>query len=272
MSAISSPLWGSLASLFMGLVLGSIGGGGSILTVPILMYFYGLSAWDSTAHSLIIVGSTALLGAFIAHKRQELDLKKALLFGFPGLAGVFTVRAWVNPLIPPSILLGEASIDRGLLVLGVFVLLMLASSWSMISSWSSKAALPTTSSHAEPQSWILLIRGFVLGSVTGFVGAGGGFLIIPALIKFAKLPMQLAVGTSLGIIALNSLVGVLGEFKNFNSLQIKLLLLVSGLSTVGMLIGTKLRSKIPQESLKKIFGYFVLVMGLWIIWQEFMKR
>jgi uncharacterized membrane protein YfcA len=237
------------------------------------MYLYGLSAWDSTAHSLIIVGSTALLGAFMAHKRQELDLKKALLFGFPGLAGVFTVRAWVIPLIPPSIPLGDAnSFDRGLLVLGVFVLLMLASSWSMISSSSSKAAPPATSSHAEPQSWILLIRGFVLGSVTGFVGAGGGFLIIPALIKFAKLPMRLAVGTSLGIIALNSLVGVLGEFKNFNSLQIKLLLLVSGLSTVGMLIGTKLRSKIPQESLKKIFGYFVLVMGLWIIWQEFMKR
>jgi len=270
-------LAGYLSSLFMGLVLGAIGGGGSILTVPILIYLFGMTAWSSTAHSLVVVGITAFAGAILAYQRKDIDLVKVWIFGLPGIVGVFVVRAWLMPALPVYVTLGSYSFERGSLVLTVFVALMLATSLGMIFSSSKQKETSSVAKDKNvaknkkksPAILLLLFEGLLVGVVTGFVGAGGGFLIVPALVKFAKLPMKLAIGTSLGIIALKSLVGILGEFANLLTLDWPLLGIVSILAIFGMWIGTFIREKIRADLLKKSFGYFVLLMALLIAWQEF---
>ena len=261
---------GYLASVFMGISLGMIGGGGSILTVPILVYLFGISPVLATAYSLFVVGTTALIGGLGYLKKGEVDLKTGFIFAIPSFIGVYTTRAFVVPQLPDPvfIFLGQ-SVSKSLLIMIVFAVLMVIASFSMI-----KAKKTTEiSKNFNPATRFLLIagEGLIVGAVTGFVGAGGGFLIIPALVLLVGIPMKKAVGTSLFIIAAKSLIGFLGDLQHQIQIQWSLLLTLTTIAILGLLFGVSLSKKVSDNTLKKGFGYFVLIMGTFILIDQIKK-
>ncbi|MDZ4083145.1 MAG: sulfite exporter TauE/SafE family protein [Bdellovibrionales bacterium] len=261
-------LLGYIASIFMGLSLGMIGGGGSILTVPILVYLFGINPILATAYSLFIVGLTALFGGVGYLKKGEVDLKTGFIFAVPSFVGVYLTRRFVIPNLPdPVFSVGEMAISKSLLIMLVFAVLMLAASISMI-----KARKPATAPKAPlspaMKFGLISLEGLVVGGVTGFVGAGGGFLIIPALVVLVGMPMKIAVGTSLFIIAAKSLIGFIGDLQGTAVIDWKLMLTVAAIAIVGLFIGMNLSKKVSETALKKGFGYFVLIMGAFILFDQ----
>ena len=256
---------GYIASLFIGLSLGLIGGGGSILTVPVLVYLFGVDPVLATAYSLFIVGATSLVGAFPKYKNGDINLKTAIIFGIPSIIAVYATRAYLVPNIPQHIFqLGSLEVTKPLMMMIVFAILMVFASVSMIRNKSN------TTAEEGPQVFnypMILLEGTIVGMLTGFVGAGGGFLIIPALVLFSKLPMKKAIGTSLLIIAVKSLFGFTGDLGK-QQMDWTLLLSVTALAIIGIFAGNALSKKISADSLKKGFGWFVLVMGIYIIIKE----
>lgn len=257
---------GYIASLVIGISLGLIGGGGSILTVPVLVYLFRVQPVVATAYSLFIVGSTSLVGSFPKYKGGEINLKTALIFGIPSIAAVFATRAFIVPAIPAELLtIGGIVVTKSLLMMILFAVLMVFASVSMIRN--KKKAVIQEATEQKFNYPLILVEGLVVGMLTGLVGAGGGFLIIPALVLLSKLPMKQAVGTSLLIIAAKSLIGFTGDLGN-EVMDWSLLLSVTGLAIAGIFIGNLLSKKISADSLKKGFGWFVLVMGIYIIVRE----
>lgn len=259
---------GYIASILIGISLGLIGGGGSILTVPVLVYLLKVEPVPATAYSLFIVGLTAAVGSLSYFRQNLVNVRTAIVFGIPSIAAVFATRAWLMPAIPKEIFsIGSFVMTKNLLTMVVFAILMIAASYSMI-----KKDRPATHSDetAGPQKFnypLILLEGAVVGTLTGFVGAGGGFLIIPALVVLSRLPMKEAVGTSLVIIAMKSLIGFLGE-EGLVRMDWKLIGLVSAFALTGILIGTMLSKRIDGKKLKPAFGWFVLVMGIYILTKE----
>jgi len=254
---------GYLASIFIGIFLGLIGGGGSILTVPVLVYLFHIDPVEATAYSLFIVGSSSLVGAWPKYKQGFVDLKTAIIFGIPSIISVYTTRKFLVPAIPTN--LGEYGgliVTKSLMLMLLFAILMIAASFSMIRSKSSKETI--TEGEQKFNYPLILIEGALVGLLTGLVGAGGGFLIIPALVMLSKLPMKQAVGTSLLIIAAKSLIGFTGDLGN-STINWTLLLSITALAIAGIFIGDKLSKRIDGNQLKKGFGWFVLFMGLAII-------
>ncbi|MBL7730620.1 MAG: sulfite exporter TauE/SafE family protein [Chitinophagaceae bacterium] len=257
---------GYIASLVIGVSLGLIGGGGSILTVPVLVYLFGVNPVLATAYSLFIVGATSLVGTFPKYKSGEVNLKTAIIFGIPSIAAVFATRAFIVPAIPKEVFTVDGFVvTKPLLMMMLFAVLMVFASVSMIRDKRKNDATAT-----GPQQFnypLILMEGAVVGVLTGLVGAGGGFLIIPALVLFSKLPMKQAVGTSLLIIAAKSLIGFTGDLGK-QTMDWPLLLSVTGLAIVGIFIGNLLSKKVSADKLKKGFGWFVLLMGIYIIIKE----
>lgn len=251
-----------LAILLMGFVLGLLGGGGSILNVPILVYLFKLNAVTATAYSLFIVGTAACVGAFKSHRGKNLDLNTGILFSVPGFIGVFFSRAFIVPSLPEQIFqMQNFILSKDDFILLVFALMMILASYSMIFGRIEVA-------KTKPMSGVSLGGlGFTVGVLTGFVGAGGGFIIIPVLNAFAGLDIKKAIGTSLFIIAVNSLLGFLGDLLSLKP-DWPLLIQLSGLSIFGVLIGNYFNSKVPAKILKKGFGFFVLTLGSWIIYKQ----
>jgi uncharacterized protein len=259
---------GYIASVFIGISLGLIGGGGSILTVPVLVYLFGVDTVLATAYSLFIVGSTSLVGAFPKYKQGMVNLKTALIFGAPAIAAVFATRAFLVPLIPKEVFtVGNFVVTKSILMMILFAVLMVFASISMIREKKQANGNGNGNGVQKFNYPMILFEGAVVGVLTGLVGAGGGFLIIPALVLFSKLPMKQAVGTSLLIIAAKSLIGFTGDLSHYQ-MDWKLLLIITALAIAGIFIGNKLSHKIPGEKLKKGFGWFVLVMGIYIIIKE----
>lgn len=259
---------GYIASVFIGISLGLIGGGGSILTVPVLVYLFGVDPVLATAYSLFIVGSTSLVGAFPKYKQGMVNLKTALIFGAPAIAAVYATRAFLVPLIPKEVFtIGDFAVTKSILMMILFAVLMVFASISMIREKKLTNGNGNVNGEQKFNYPMILLEGTVVGVLTGLVGAGGGFLIIPALVLFSKLPMKQAVGTSLLIIAAKSLIGFTGDLSHYQ-MDWKLLLIVTALAIVGIFIGNTLSHKIPGEKLKKGFGWFVLVMGVYIIVKE----
>ena len=257
---------GYIASILIGISLGLIGGGGSILTVPVLVYLFHVDPVQATAYSLFIVGASSLVGAWPKYKQGFVNLKTAIIFGIPSIAAVFATRKFIVPAIPNE--LGEfagIAITKSLLMMMLFAVLMVAASFSMIRSKKNKETeLEGEQKFNYP---LILLEGALVGILTGLVGAGGGFLIIPALVMLSKLPMKQAVGTSLLIIAAKSLIGFTGDLGN-RTMDWTLLLTVTALAIAGIFIGDKLSKRIDGNQLKKGFGWFVLVMGLYVIVQQ----
>lgn len=254
---------GYLASLLIGISLGLIGGGGSILTVPVLVYLFAIAPPLAVSYSLFIVGFTSLAGAYNNYRKGLVHFKTALLFGSTSITTVFIVRRFIIPLLPDVFFtIGSFPVTHALFVMVVFAMLMVAASVSMIRK-THVAPAHDGAAHA----FVLFGYGVVIGLITGFLGAGGGFLLIPALVILMKLPMKMAIGTSLLIIAFNSLVGFLGDIGR-QSIDWRFVAVVSIIAVAGIYIGGYFNEKINAGNLKKGFGWFVLVMGIYIITRE----
>jgi hypothetical protein len=259
-------LIGLAASLLIGLSLGLIGGGGSILTVPVLVYLLGVDPVLATAYSLFIVGFTSAVGVYPKYKEGLVDVRTALIFGAPSIAAVFLTRKLIVPAIPATVLqLGDWVLTKSVLLMILFAVLMVAASVSMISDKKNNKETPEAMlSYNYP---LIVLEGTVVGLLTGLVGAGGGFLIIPALVMLTKLPMKKAVGTSLLIIAAKSLIGFTGDLSQ-QTMDWSLLLMVTLMAVLGIFAGNALSKKIEGAQLKKGFGWFVLVMGVYVLIKE----
>jgi uncharacterized membrane protein YfcA len=268
-----------LASLLIGLSLGLLGGGGSILTLPVLVYLFGVGTVEATAYSLFIVGATALASIVPKARAGHVDLRTAFWFGLPSVVAVYLTRAYVMPWIPDPIWTGDGwtlSKSTGLMLL--FAVLMLAAARGMIVGRKPTKAKAEAGADADmeakqpmgsaAQIAIVLAEGATVGLLTGLVGAGGGFLIIPALVLVTGLEMKVAVGTSLTIIAAKSLVGFTGDLGHLD-MDWTLLLSVTAVAVFGMILGTLLSKRVASGPLQKAFGWFVLAMGLFILSREF---
>lgn len=252
-------------AVFVGITMGLIGSGGSILSVPIFAYVVGVEPVLATAYSLFAVGTTALFGGFQKAKQKLVDFKKVFLFGIPTLITVFLTRKYIVNALPENILtISTFTLKKSVLIMVIFAIVMMAAAFKMI-----KPADDTSDKTNQKTSYFTIVFvAMLIGLTAGFVGAGGGFLIIPALLLYTKLPMKTAVGTSLFIVAIQSLVGFLGDLSNNYVMDWKLLIGFSICSIIGVLIGNVLSKKIAGAKLKIGFGYFVLVMGIYIIVKE----
>jgi len=261
-------LSGYIASLFIGVALGLIGGGGSILTVPVLVYLFGIDAVLATGYSLFIVGATALVGGIKAALSKLVDFKTAIVFAIPSFIAVFLTRRYIVPAIPDVLFtVGDFAITKSIAIMIFFALIMVAAAISMI----KKKAASVNQDVQEKRAFnvpAILTEGSVVGVLTGLVGAGGGFLIIPALVIFAKLPMKQAVGTSLIIIAAKSLIGFLGDLGAAQNIDWQFLLIITAIAIGGIFLGSWLRNYIDGKKLQKAFGWFVLAMAAYILLKE----
>jgi uncharacterized membrane protein YfcA len=253
---------GYILAIVIGVVLGLIGGGGSILAVPILVYILGVNPIQATAYSLFIVGLSALIGARKHYQLGNINFKIGILFAAPSFIGVFLSRKWLLPAIPHKLLeLNSFILFKDSFLMILFAILMLFAAYSML----SRKVL-----NQKPIIQINILKitldGFIVGIVTGLVGAGGGFLIVPALILFSGLEMKKAIGTSLMIIAIKSLFGFLGAWQS--SIDWSILFPFTALSISGIFLGIYLGKSLNGHALKKSFAIFVLLMSITIIFVE----
>jgi uncharacterized membrane protein YfcA len=261
-----TDLLGYILAVFVGISLGLIGSGGSIITVPILVYIMAVEPVLATAYSLFIVGSTALVGGIQSARLKKVDFKTALIFGIPSIVAVYLTRAYLVPFLPETFFTFQSfTLTKPIALMLLFAVVMILASFSMIRPSKILVDEQAPMQYNYP---MILVEGTLVGVLTGLVGAGGGFLIIPALVLLAKMPMKLAVGTSLFIIAAKSLLGFLGDLKGDESIDWNLLLIFTALSILGIFIGISLAKKVDGAKLKTGFGWFVLVMGMYIILKE----
>lgn len=263
---------GYFAAIFIGISLGLIGGGGSILTVPVLVYLFHIEPVVATAYSLFVVGLTSSVGAFNYFRQGLVKVKMALVFGIPSIFSVFLTRNYLVPAIPEEVFsIGDFILTKGIFLMALFAVLMILASYKMIKSGAKKKETsPTQQTDSEPKSFnypMVIIQGLVVGLITGLVGAGGGFIIIPALVFLLGLKMKEAIGTSLTIITLNSFFGFLVS-QNQMQTDWKLLLILSTMSIIGIFVGMALSKRIDGAKLKPLFGWFVLIMGSYILMKE----
>ena len=257
---------GYISAILIGISLGLVGSGGSILTVPVLVYLMNVDPLLATTSSLFIVGFTSLIGGIRAYSKKQLDYRAVTEFGFPSVLSIFITRHNLLPAIPDTIFTtGGFTVTKNMLLMLIFAVLMLLASWSMIRSRENIKLVKAKEGGARV--FPLMIFGLLIGVVTGLLGAGGGFLIIPTLVLFLELDMKTAVGTSLLIIAINSLFGFLFSLNHF-SFNWMLLLSFTLLSAGGLFIGSHFSDKISPASLKKGFGWFILIMGIFVIVRE----
>ncbi|MFN7045054.1 MAG: sulfite exporter TauE/SafE family protein [Flavobacterium sp.] len=253
---------GYIGALFIGLVLGLTGGGGSILTVPILVYLMSINPVTATAYSLFIVGTTSTFGAIQNYRKNLVDIKNGFIFAIPSFIAVYLTRKFIVPRIPEIIIESPILITKNTFLMLFFAVIMIFGALSVLKKKSQN-----TNSEEKRNLFLIGIQTFTIGIIIGLVGAGGGFLIIPSLILFAKLPMKKAVGTSLFIIAMNSLVGFIGDVQNLE-IDWMFLLTFSAISVVGIFLGMYLTKYTNESQLKKIFAYFVLLMAAIILLKE----
>lgn len=257
---------GYAASLLIGISLGLIGGGGSILTVPVLVYLFNINPVLSTSYSLFIVGSTSLIGAINNYRQDSVRIKVALLFGISSVTTVFITRKFIIPFIPERLLtIGKFTLTHSTITMVLFAVLMIMAANAMIRNGNKAEVVVKKTKLNLP---VLLMYGVAVGLATGLLGAGGGFLLIPTLVLFVGLRMKEAIGTSLLIIALNSLIGFTGDIGHFN-IDWMFLTIITTIAIAGIILGGLISKKVKGDKLKKIFGWFVMLMGIYILIKEF---
>ena len=247
--AISLLAWPG--AILIGVSLGLLGSGGSIITVPVLVYLIGQDEKVAIAGSLFVVGSIAAIGSLQYVRDRLIDWRTVFVFGLPGMAGTY-LGAMIAAFIP------------GIVQLSLFALVMLLASYLML-----RPVTLTDAPHEPRETWKIAVDGLFVGVMTGLVGVGGGFLIVPALVLLGGLAIHNAVATSLVIIALKSSSGFFKYLDVLDQQNLVLdwhtLLLVTGLGFVGSIAGAKIARRVPQDNLKKWFGYFLIVMGIYIL-------
>lgn len=258
-------LLGLLLALFIGISLGLIGSGGSIITVPILVYVLGVDPVLATAYSLFIVGATSLVGSVRNIFKKSVNFKAALFFGVPSIIAVFLTRSEIVPLLPDEITLANAVIiSKGKLLMILFAMVMIAAASKMM---KRSKINPELYNQTQIDIVPLALQGFLIGTLSGLVGAGGGFIIIPALVFYSHLSMRKAIGTSLTIISAQSLIGFFGDAAQ-REMDWLLLISFSGTAIIGLFIGLKWSGKLNDQKLKRIFSWFVLIMAVYILVRE----
>jgi uncharacterized protein len=256
---------GYFASVLIGMTLGLIGGGGSILTVPVLVYLFHFEPTIATAYSLFIVGTSSLIGGVRKVWLREVEIKTVIAFAIPSIISVYLTRLYLVPVIPERIFDSPGFIiTKDFAIMIFFAALMILASISMIRGRSEEEVENT----GERNVIMLIVDGIAVGIMTGIVGAGGGFMIIPTLIIFAKMSMKKAVGTSLFIIAINSLMGFVADLQGGHHIDYVFLFKITTIAIVGIFAGTFLSHKINGNKLKTGFGWFILLMGFYIISRE----
>lgn len=259
----TTQILGYIGALIVGLVLGLIGGGGSILTVPLLVYFLGYNPIVASAYSLFVVGTSSMVGTYQKFKKGLVDFKTGLAFTFPSFISVYLTRRYLVPNIPEVLFsLNNYEVTNDMAIMIFFSIIMLLAAFSMIKN----RKIDDQNYHRQPY-YKTFIQGIVIGTVTGIIGAGGGFLYVPALVLWANIPMKKAVGTSLIIVTINSLIGFLGDVQTLE-IEWAFLLTFTLISIIGIVIGVFLSKFISAKKLKKSFGYFVLIMAIYIIYKE----
>lgn len=260
---------GYISALIIGISLGLIGGGGSILAVPVLAYLFSVNEKVATAYSLFIVGSSALVGGIKQHFKGFIDWRTAIIFGIPAIIGVSLVRHYIVPALPDIFfIIGGFEFTRRMGMFGLFAVLMIPAAFSMLKEKTEKE----TTGAIKYNYSLILIEGLVVGAITGMIGAGGGFLIIPALVILANVEMKIAVATSLIIIAFKSLMGFfLGDAFTIE-IDWPFLVVFTSISLVGIFIGSYLGNFVGGKKLKKGFGYFIFVMAFFIFYMEFFVK
>lgn len=257
-----AQLLGFVSAFFIGLILGILGGGGSILTVPVLVYIFSLNPVTASAYSLFVVGISGLAGVIRNLNKKLIDYKTGIVFAIPSFIAVYFTRKFLIPELPEILFnFGNYQVSRDLGLMLFFAIIMLYVAFTMIRKKFRKASHPQIKSNSIP---ILAFQGIIIGILTGIIGAGGGFLIIPALVFFARLSMKKAVATSLFIIAIKSLIGFIGDVENIQ-IDWSFLLIFTSISVLGLLLGTFLSKFIDDKKLKRMFGWFVLFIGVFII-------
>jgi len=257
---------GYLASGLIGISLGLIGGGGSIITIPVLVYLFHIEPTLATAYSLFIVGATSLVGGVRSGLNKMVDIKSAILFSIPSTIAIYLTRHYLLPHIPDTILtLDSFILTKNIAIMILFAIIMMAASVRMI---IDKQKDTGENNLITPSLFMILLQGLIVGVLSGIVGAGGGFLIIPALVLLAGLPMKKAIGTSLIIIAVNSLVGFLGDFHILTQIDFPFMLILSVLAIAGVFLGTYLSRFVKGNILKSGFGWFALLMAIYIVVKE----
>ena len=255
---------GYLAAVLIGVSLGLIGSGGSILTVPVLVYLFHIDPLLATTYSLCIVGVSSIAGVISRLRQRLLDFKVILIFGAPSILGVFIARKYILSAIPANFSIGsDTIISKDSFIMLFFASLMLVSALSMILGKSKKEIDVEKAEYGPSLAFVGLLEGLV----TGIVGAGGGFIIIPALVLLGKLSMKKAIASSLFIITIKSLVGFGGDLLHVN-VDWKFLSIIIVLATLGIITGNYLNKTIDGAKLKKGFGWFVLFMSLVIILEQ----
>ena len=254
---------GYFGALIIGIVLGLTGGGGSILTVPLLVYLLSYNPVVATAYSLFVVGSSSLVGVVQKQQKKLVDFKIGLAFSFPSFLAVYISRRFLVPSIPNTIFsAGSFVLTKNMAIMIFFAVVMFLAAISMIKTRKINEV------SLKPQPYYkTFIQGLTIGFITGLIGAGGGFLYVPALVFWSGLSMKKAVGTSLVIVAINSLIGFTGDMQTLE-IDWNFLLLFSFITIIGILIGGYLSKFISNKKLKKGFGWFVLIMAVYIIIKE----
>jgi uncharacterized membrane protein YfcA len=251
-------------ALFIGVSLGLTGGGGSILTVPVFVYIARIEPVIATAYSLFVVGASSLVGAGSYYKKGLINVKMAIIFAIPAFISVWLIRKFVIHALPDQMLqIGSFTLTKNLFLMLFFAFIMLFSGYKMVFGSKKKTVVPK-----KVNTTLVILSGITVGVLSGLVGAGGGFLIVPALVFLMGLPMHKAVGTSLLIIAINSLIGFTGDIINLPNIDWEFLTIFSIFAALGLFLGIYLSKFLDGEKLKKVFGYFVLTMAVVIIVKE----
>lgn len=255
---------GLLLAVLVGLTLGMIGSGGSILTVPILVYILGVNPVLATTYSLLIIGVTSFVGAANGIQNKSVDFNKVLYFGLPSMITVFLVRSYILPLVPDEFIIAGYVFHQDNVLMVLFAIIMVLSAIPMIKGGRKDGVL----TNKQQSLGLIIIQGVLVGMVTGIVGAGGGFLIIPVLINSFGLTLKRAVSTSLVLITINAFIGLLGDLEKFPEFDWTLILTYIVLSVIGLFIGFRVSSRIDNTVMKRGFGIGILVLSIFILVQE----
>jgi hypothetical protein len=260
-------LFGYMAAFIMGLTLGSLGGGGSILTVPILVYLMGVPPVTATGYSLLIVGAAAAFGALRYYRQGLVNVRAAVTFAIPSVVAVYLTRAFLMPAIPDPLISMPVVLGKDMAIMVLFAVLMIVAAVMMLRN-SRKMTPPKEATHPVT---LLVAEGAIVGMVTGILGAGGGFLIIPALVLFIGMPMKEAVGASLMIIALKSLLGFVGDLQAGIDLQFPMLAIFFAATFSGIWVATKIAGKFDGKKMQRFFAVFTLLIAAVIVGMEIWK-